>query len=126
MRCFIGLSSERGIQYQMRLKEIIDGCGHLKVIESRCVTNDFVDIVFSNAEIAEWQNILSSFLGTPTKPQGQPPSHSDLEITSSTGGIRANQTLFEREFEEGTVIAKFWPWQDGRYTTLRMALLFNR
>jgi hypothetical protein len=109
----------------MRLKEIIDGCSHLKVIESRCVTDDFIDIVFSNEDLEEWQRILSSFLGVPRKPRGQPPSRSDLEITSNTGGIRVNQTLFEREFEEGIIIAKFWPWQDGRYTTLRMALLLK-
>jgi hypothetical protein len=109
----------------MRLKEIIDGCSHLKVIESRCVTDDFIDIVFSNEDLEEWQRILSSFLGAPRKPRGQPPSRSDLEITSNTGGIRVNQTLFEREFEEGIIIAKFWPWQDGRYTTLRMALLLK-
>lgn len=109
----------------MRLKEIIDSCSHLKVIENRCVTNDFIDIVFINEEIEEWQRILSSFLGAARKPQGQPPSRRDLEITSKTGGIRLNQTLFEREFEEGTVIAKFWPWQDGRHTTLRMALLLK-
>jgi hypothetical protein len=109
----------------MRLKEIIDSCSHLKVIESRCVRNDFIDIVFINEELEEWKRILSSFLGRPKKPQGQSPSQRDLEITSKTGGIRVNQTLFESEFDEGTVIAKFWPWQDGRYTTLRMALLLK-
>ncbi|RJQ78747.1 MAG: hypothetical protein C4519_11815 [Desulfobacteraceae bacterium] len=109
----------------MRLKEIIDSCGHLKVIEQRCIKNDFIDLVFNNEELSEWQRILSSFLGAPRKPKGQQPSRSDLDITSKTGGIRVNQTLFEREFEEGTVIAKFWPWQDGRYTTLRMALLLK-
>jgi hypothetical protein len=109
----------------MQLKEIIDKCTHLKVIERRCIKDDFVELVFSNEEIAEWQRILSSDLGDPRKPQGSPPSPSDLEITSRTGGIRVNQTLFEQEFDEGTIIAKFWPWDDGRHTTLRMALLLK-
>ena len=108
---------------EMQLKEIIDNCTHLKVVERRCIKDDFIDLVFSNDEISEWKRVLSSYLGKPRKPQGSPPSTSDLAITSKTGGIRVNQTLFEQEFEEGTIIAKFWPWDDGRYTTLRMALL---
>ena len=110
---------------EMQLKEIIDNCTHLKVVERRCIKDDFIDLVFSNDEIAEWKRILSSYLGQPCKPQGSPPSPNDLRITSRTGSIRVNQTLFEHDFEDGTIIAKFWPWDDGKHTTLRMALLLK-
>lgn len=109
----------------MPLNKIISKFGHLTVTEERCVTDEFVDLVFLNSDLPSWYEILSDALGLPVKPQGKMPSAKDLELTSNTGGIRIEQTLFEKEFEEGTVIAKFWPWQDDRHTTLRMALLLK-
>ena len=109
----------------MRLKEIIDCCGELKVYEKRCITDDFIELVFYNDEIDEWHRILTAFLGDPSKPKGQEPSTKDLELTAKTGGIRIDQTLFEKDLSDGTIIAKFWPWQDDTHTTLRMALLLK-
>lgn len=107
----------------MTLKEIIDCCSELKVREKRCMTEEFIELVFLNEQISEWQRVLTAFLGLPIKPEGQSPSSKDLAITAGTGGIRVEQTLYEKGFEEGTIIAKFWPWQDNKHTTLRMALL---
>ena len=109
----------------MELKEITDCFSNLKVVEKRCVTDDYVELVFHNQEVAEWQRILTAFLGHPSKPKGKEPSEKDLLISASTGGIRLDQTLFEKEFENGTVIARFWPWKDNIHTTLRMALLIK-
>ena len=109
----------------MQLKEILSGCKHLRIIEQRCDTQDFIDLVFDNNDIEEWQRILTQFLGAPRKPKGQEPTLGDLNITAKTGGIRIEQTLFEKDFSENTIIAKFWPWKDNRYTTLRMATLFK-
>jgi hypothetical protein len=107
----------------MQLHEIIDCCSELKVAEKRCITGDFIELVFHNEDMQEWHRILTAFLGAPQKPESQKPSPKDLEITSKTGGIRIEQTLFEEEFENGSIIAKFWPWKDKKYITLRMALL---
>lgn len=114
-----------GIQLSLQLREITDCFSTLKVIEKRCLNDEFVELVFQKTEIDEWHRILSAFLGNPTKPQGKEPSVKDLEITSTTGGIRLDQTLFEHEFENGTIIAKFWPWQDDSHITLKMALLMK-
>lgn len=107
----------------MQLKKIVEKCSHLKVIEKRCISDEFVELVFINDDIDEWQSILTAFLGEPRKPKGQAPTEKDLQLTSNTGGIRIEQTLFEKEFKTGTIIAKFWPWQNQTHTTLRMALL---
>jgi hypothetical protein len=109
----------------MQLKEIVDYCNHLKIVEKRCITDEFIELVFLNDDIDEWHRILSAFLGTPRKPEGQEPDDEDLRLTAKTGGIRINQTLFEKEFEDTAIIAKFWPWQDLKHTTLRMALLLS-
>ncbi len=107
----------------MQLKEIIDCCQHLKVREKRCLTDEFIEFVFYNQDVDEWHRILTAFLDKPRKPQGQEPSEKDLMLTAHTGGIRVEQTLFEKDFEDGTIIAKFWPWKDNSHTTLRMAKL---
>jgi hypothetical protein len=109
----------------MQLKEIIGSCRHLKMVETRCLTEEFIELVFQNDDMPEWQRILSEYLGKPRKPQGQEPSLNDLKLTAGTGSIRIEQTLFEKDFENGTIIGKFWPWRDNRYTTLRMALLIK-
>ena len=109
----------------MELKEITDCCGELKISEKRCLTEDFVELVFHSEDIGEWFRIVQAFLGKPIKPEGQEPSQEDLALTAKTGGIRLEQTLFEKEFENGTIIAKFWPCKDKVDTTLRMALLMK-
>ena len=109
----------------MQLKEITNCCQHLKLKEKRCQTEEFVELVFFNNDLAEWYRIIVAFLGNPRKPEGQQPSERDLKITASTGSIRIEQTLFEKEYENETVIAKFWPWKDNIHTTLRMALLMK-
>ena len=107
----------------MTLKEIIDCCSELKIREKRCISDEFIELVFTNEQISEWQRVLTAFLGQPIKPEGQIPSNKDLALTAGTGSIRVEQTLYEKEFEEGVIIAKFWPWKDNMHTTLRMALL---
>jgi hypothetical protein len=107
----------------MILRDITDCCVHLDVHEKRCDRDDLFELVFFQKDIDEWARILSAFLGEPVKPSGKSPTTEDLELTESTGSIRIEQTLFERRIENGTIIAKFWPWKDGRHITLRMALL---
>jgi hypothetical protein len=108
---------------KMKLRDITDCCVHLDVHEKRCDREDFFELVFFQKDVSEWERILTAFLGEPIKPSGKPPTDKDLKITESTGSIRMEQTLFEKEFENGVIIAKFWPWKDDRCITLRMALL---
>lgn len=107
----------------MKLREITDCCVHLDVQEKRCEREDLFELVFFQKDVAEWGRILAAFLGDPVKPSGKAPTAKDLEITEGTGSIRIEQTLYEKNFDDGVIIAKFWPWQDGNYITLRMAML---
>ena len=109
----------------MELKEITDCFSDLEIVEKRCTSEDFVELVFQRQEVDEWQRILTAFLGPPVKPKGQAPSEKDLALTARTGGIRIEQTLFEKEFENESILAKFWPWKDNIHITLRMAKLVN-
>lgn len=107
----------------MRLNDIYEKCKHLTIYDRRCVNDEFIELVFYNKDLPDWFDTMSSLLGEPRKAQNCEPSTDDLALTARTGGIRYEQTLFEKTFEGGTVIAKFWPWQDNAHTTLRVALL---
>ncbi|MFZ5571988.1 MAG: hypothetical protein ACOZF0_16435 [Thermodesulfobacteriota bacterium] len=107
----------------MTLQEILDRCGKLKIHEIRSENEEYYEIVIYNAEMEEWHRLFTGLLGPARKPEGVEPTDADLDLTRSSGGIRANQTLFESVFSNGTIIAKFWPWEDNIHTTLKMALL---
>lgn len=107
----------------MVLREIINRCHGLTIYEMRCDRDDYYEVVVLNHEIEGWEKALSSILGPPRKPKGVKPSEDDLNLTRSSGGIRLNQTLYERSFGDYVIIAKFWPWDDNEHTTLKMAHL---
>ncbi|MEJ2246737.1 MAG: hypothetical protein P8Y80_11775 [Acidobacteriota bacterium] len=109
----------------MELKEITDCFSDLEIVEKRCISEDFVELVFQRQEVDEWQRILTAFLGPHVKPKGQATSEKDLALTARTGGISIEQTLIEKEFENESILAKFWPWKDNIHITLRMAKLVN-
>lgn len=119
---FIAESSGRE---RMEFIDIIQYFEQLTIYEQRCANAEFIELVFYNRDISEWHKVISSLLGEPRKSQGQVPTQKDLDLTARTGGIRIDQTLFEKEVENGIIIAKFWPWKDDTHTTLRMALLIK-
>ncbi len=105
----------------MTVKQILDRCSMLNVREIRRVTDGYVELVFSNKKLGEWNKVFSEILGPPKKPAGVKPSTEDLHLTKDCGGIWINQTLFSKEFDDFHVIAMYWPWQDDAHTTLKMA-----
>ena len=107
----------------MMLKEIIDKIKIFNVHEVRHITDDYGELVFSNSKIDGPHTILTNVLGPPIKSAGESPSREDLDLTKDYGGIWVNQTLFRREYDNSTLIAMYWPWQDGVHVTLKMAYL---
>jgi hypothetical protein len=110
----------------MMLREIIERCSLLEVEERRHQAETYNELVFFNKEIDEWHRIFSEVLGPPAKPAGEKPTREQVRLTKEYGGILMGQTLFVREFDDVTVIAMFWPWGDGKHTTLKMILLEKR
>ena len=107
------------------LKDIIGKCSGLNIDEKRSIADDYVEIVFLNKEIGAWRKVLTDTLGPEIKPAGVEPTESELDLTKDFGGIRGNQTLFKKAFDDVIVIAILWPWQDGVRTTLKIALFKN-
>lgn len=109
----------------MTLDNILLQARDLGIYERRSMSDEYCELVFFSQDLDVWQRILSSDLGEPRKPAGQEPTKADLGLTSPTGGIRVNQTLYEKNFGDKTIIAKIWPWDDERYMTLKMAVLYT-
>jgi hypothetical protein len=110
----------------MTLREIVEKCSLLEVEERRHQDETYGELVFCNKGIDDWHRIISEALGTPVKPAGNKPAKDLVRLTEEYGGIRTDQTLFMREFDDVTVMAMFWPWGDGKHTTLKMILLENK
>lgn len=106
----------------MRLADVIKNHDQLNVAETRNSQDDYWEIVLYNQDLPGWTAHLAESLGTAAKPAGQKPSRHDLRITEPWGQIRADQTLFIKNFEKNSVIAMFWPWQDNNHTTLKITL----
>ncbi|MFH0725398.1 MAG: hypothetical protein V2B19_03425 [Pseudomonadota bacterium] len=109
----------------MTLNEIFSHLKHLEITETRTRNDEYIEVVFLNRDLDAWYKTLTTHLGLPRKAAGSEPTQSDQQVTRHTGGIWANQTLFEKSFGDVSVIAKFWPWGDEVHTTLKMALLIH-
>lgn len=105
------------------LKKIIEACGTLKIQEKRCISDTYCELVFYSKDTDEWNKKFDEAFGRAKKPAGEKITKEDLRLTEHYGGIRDDQTLYKKEFENTTLIAMFWPWQDGLHTTLKMAVL---
>ena len=109
----------------MTLNDILQKVQGLKVVEERRMTEDYCELVFLSKDIEIWHNAITDALGEPRKPAGKQPTDADQDLTQNTGGIWVGQTLFEKKFDNCTIIAKFWPWQDEANVTLKMAVLYH-
>jgi hypothetical protein len=109
----------------MILKEIIEKCSTLNVYKKRCITDKYCELVFYSKDIDEWNKVFTDIFGQAIKPVGTKPTKDDLHLTKDCSGIYDNQTLFKKEFDDATIIAMFWPWQDGTLTTLKITVLEN-
>ncbi|MCQ9208736.1 MAG: hypothetical protein NG712_05090 [Omnitrophica bacterium] len=107
----------------MKLKQLIERFNNLSVDEERTISDEYVELVFFTKDTDQWNKVLTDILGPALKPKGQQPTEGDLKLTEDCGGVHDNQTLFKKEVEGALVIAMFWPWLDGMFTTLKIACL---
>lgn len=107
----------------MTIKEIFEKCSKLNIYEERTVSSDYLELVFYTKETDQWNKLMVDILGEVVKPAGKKPTPADSELAKEYGGVYDNQTLFKKDFDEGTVLAMFWPWQDSVRTTLKLAFI---
>jgi len=107
----------------MTLQEILARCAALGVSERRENTEEYCELVFFNKELSAWSAVLHDILGPAVKPFQRRPTRDDLRATQEYGGIHDNQALFNKDFDNGTVMAMLWPWGNGTNTTLKLIFL---
>ena len=105
------------------LKKIIEKCDALKIEARRSIADDYCELVFYTKDTDQWNKTLTDIFGPAMKPAKTKPTPDTRSLTKDHGGIYYNQTLFKKEFDGTTIIAMFWPWQDGVHTTLKAATL---
>jgi len=107
----------------MMIQDIYKRIHNLPIYEKRSVTDSFIEIVFFNKDIQEWNNLLHEFLGEPLKEAAGKLTNQMKELTEEYGGIGQGQTLFKKKLEEGIILAMLWPWGNGNHTTLKVFTL---
>ena len=106
----------------MNPKQILSRCRELKLAERRQVEEEYAEVVFFTQDLAPWQERLESLLGPAVKPAGRNPDAAHEALTHSHGGVRKNQVLFNKKFDDYGLVALLWPWQDGVNITLKIFL----
>jgi hypothetical protein len=69
--------------------------------------------------------IVEEHLGEATKPKGDPvpPELGGRAMIEAFGGLRPDQTLYEKELAEGLfVYVAFWPWGGGGTNTVKIGV----
>ncbi|UCD16030.1 MAG: hypothetical protein JSV34_02975 [Candidatus Omnitrophota bacterium] len=107
----------------MTLKEIVRKIGGLSIYEKRSITDEYVELVFFNKDINEWNKVFVEVFGPPEKEPGVKPNKEVSSLTKSYGGIWKDQTFFKKDSSSTVIIAMFWPWQDRMHTTVKVAVL---
>ena len=107
----------------MVIKEIIESCKGFEVYQQRMVSDNYAEIVMYTEEISKWAAIFNEIFGDPVSLAGSNPTAEDMQITKEYGGIFTDQTLYKKDFPDSTIIAMFWPWQDGKRITVKVAIL---
>lgn len=106
----------------MEIREIIERCKKFNIYQQRKVTDNYAEIVMLTDEILSWSAIFNEAFGDPVSPAGMAPTAEHTQLTMEYGGIFAEQTLYKKDYPDRTVIAMFWPWQDGKRVTIKMVI----
>lgn len=110
---------------EMIFKDMTRKLKQLNIHETRQISDDYCELVLFNKDMEKWNEIISENLGPPIKPAGVLTTDDILALTHDLGEIVDHQTLFKKDFDDSSVLAMFWPWQDNEHTTLIMALSKN-
>jgi len=107
----------------MTLKEIFEECKKLQICERRDMTDEYMEFVFYTRDVALWNALFSNILGPAVKAAGIKASLDATRLAGRFGGIWDNQTLYKKDIESGMIMVMFWPWQDSKHTTAKLAYL---
>jgi hypothetical protein len=107
----------------MSLKQVVEKFQSLDIVQTRCVEDDYVEIVISNQQSDKRNQILNEFFGPAIKSAGEKPKKPAVDLTKKYGGIQDNQVLFNRVIEGKNTIAMLWPWMDGIRNTLKIVVV---
>ena len=104
----------------MTFEDLIEEVRQIKSDHKKIAETDFFETVIDWKELEELTSILKRYFGPPMKPADALPTSEMRKITSSYGGIRANQTLYYLEDGKAFNLAMLWPWGDGMLLSVKL------
>ncbi len=103
--------------------QILEQLLQLEISEKRTTSEGYFEAVLISRDLSKWFESLAQHLGPAFKPTGEAPAQAAKEVAAPYGGIRKDQTLFYKTFEDFSLAAMFWPWGNGESITLKMWLI---
>lgn len=107
----------------MTLNEILKECEKLEIKRKKKIKDDYLELVIFAKDIDKWSALLTDILGPVKKHKKRKPSPDEKKITKNFGGIRPDQTLYQKDFQDFTILAMLWPWKDKELITLKIPMI---
>lgn len=104
----------------MEYTELKEAIKFLEFETVRVESRNYFEAVMSIENSISLNASLKKFFGNPIWPSEHNLSFLVQETINSFGGIMANQTLYFKGRGEDVVFAMLWPWQDGKYITVKI------
>lgn len=104
----------------MTIFDVMNSCSELKKSEVRNIDEESADFVVANETLSLWQQKFNDLLGTPIKQPHESAKFEAKAISKPFGGIQKDQTLYARQFTDHCIITMFWPWQNNKFTTIKV------
>jgi hypothetical protein len=106
----------------MNPKELLTLCQELKIADLRHADEEYAEAVIYMQDLPLWQQKLDHMLGQALKPAGRKPDAGHDALANSHGGVKKDQILYHKKFEQNGLVALLWPWQDKIKITMKIYL----
>ena len=105
----------------MEFQEMLNKIKGIPLLQLQEQQDKFFGVVMKTDQLQVLEPLLASFFGLPLKPPHSQVTPEVARITRPYGGIMENQTLyFRRQYQERSILAMIWPWNDGSNFTLKI------
>jgi len=104
----------------MTFEDMIEGVKKCPITIIRTDSENYLEVVVRVDKLDLFYPVLEDFFGKISKPAGEDPHASAEQLTNDFGGVRRDQTLYDREVDGVMHLAMIWPWMDNVSATIKI------
>lgn len=104
----------------MQFNELKEQIKNVGLNDVRKDSENYFEAVVAKDNMKELINRLDNFFGKPVWPSRVGLSFQMQETIKEYGGIVNGQTLYFSNQDSKVIFAMLWPWENGKYTTVKI------